>query len=113
MSSFVGCRVLVRVGGVLGRPDGLVEGSGGWRQPAKLALVRLTPDPPLRSRQLSTNTRCAPQPAISLSVTTDSLVFGYNERGPDDDLTLAFEATRNLDPDEKGRFGPERGAVGG
>lgn len=39
--------------------------------------------------------------AISLSATTDSLVFGEDERGPDDDLRLAFEATRNLDPDEK------------
>lgn len=39
--------------------------------------------------------------AISLNVTTDSLVFDPDERGPDDDLRLAFEATTHLDPDEQ------------
>jgi hypothetical protein len=28
-------------------------------------------------------------------------VFDNDERGPDDDLRLAFEATRTLDPDDK------------
>jgi transcriptional regulator with XRE-family HTH domain len=40
--------------------------------------------------------------AIALSVTTDALVFGDDTRGPDnDELRMAFEATRFLDPDEQ------------
>ena len=37
--------------------------------------------------------------AIALSVST--LVFDEAERGPDDDLRLAFEATSRLDTDER------------
>ena len=36
--------------------------------------------------------------ATALSVTSDQLLFGKDERGPDDDLRLAFEATRQFDP---------------
>src|SRR5579875_1942321 len=39
--------------------------------------------------------------ALALSTSADSLLFDQDERGPDDDLRLAFEATRNLDPDER------------
>jgi transcriptional regulator with XRE-family HTH domain len=39
--------------------------------------------------------------ALALSTSADSLLFDENERGPDDDLRLAFEATRALDPDER------------
>lgn len=39
--------------------------------------------------------------AIALHVSTDALVFAEDERGPADDLRLAFEATNNLDPDER------------
>ena len=39
--------------------------------------------------------------AVALSITTDSLAFDDHERDPDDDLRLAFEATRHLDPDER------------
>ena len=39
--------------------------------------------------------------AIGLSVTIDSLVFDPDERGPQDDLALAFEATQHLNPDEQ------------
>jgi transcriptional regulator with XRE-family HTH domain len=39
--------------------------------------------------------------AIALHVTTDSLVFAEGERGPGDDLKLAFEATSHLDPAEQ------------
>jgi transcriptional regulator with XRE-family HTH domain len=39
--------------------------------------------------------------AVALHVSTDSLVFDDGERGPDDELRLAFEATMNLDPDER------------
>ncbi len=38
--------------------------------------------------------------ATTLHVSADLLIFDIDERGPDDDLTLAFEATRQLDPDE-------------
>jgi transcriptional regulator with XRE-family HTH domain len=40
--------------------------------------------------------------AVALSVTTDALVFGDDNRGPEtDELRLAFEATRFLDPNEQ------------
>jgi transcriptional regulator with XRE-family HTH domain len=39
--------------------------------------------------------------ATSLNVTIDSLVFEERERDPDEDLLLAFEATRHLDTDER------------
>jgi transcriptional regulator with XRE-family HTH domain len=39
--------------------------------------------------------------ALALSTSADSLLFDHDERGPDDDLRLAFEATRTLDQDEK------------
>ena len=40
--------------------------------------------------------------AIALSVSTDALVFGDDSRGAEDDqLRLAFEATRFLDPNEQ------------
>jgi transcriptional regulator with XRE-family HTH domain len=39
--------------------------------------------------------------AVALNVTIDSLAFDEDERGPDDDLRLAFEATMHLDPDER------------
>ncbi len=39
--------------------------------------------------------------AIGLSVSIDSLAFNPDERGPQDDLKLAFEATQHLDPQEQ------------
>lgn len=39
--------------------------------------------------------------AIALSVSADTLVFDKDERGPDDDLRLQFEATTRLNDDEK------------
>ena len=39
--------------------------------------------------------------AIALSVSADTLVFDKDERGPDDDLRLQFEATQRLSDDEK------------
>lgn len=39
--------------------------------------------------------------AIALHVSTDSLVFADKDRDPPDDLRLAFEATHDLDPDER------------
>lgn len=39
--------------------------------------------------------------AIALHVSTDSLVFDPDERGPADELRLAFEATNDLDPEER------------
>lgn len=39
--------------------------------------------------------------AIALSVSADTLVFDKDERGPDDDLRLQFEATTRLTPEEK------------
>lgn len=39
--------------------------------------------------------------ATSLNVTTDSLVFEEGERGPSDELRLAFEATMHLDDAER------------
>ena len=39
--------------------------------------------------------------AIALHVSADKLIFGENERGPDDDLRLHFEAVSKLSPEEK------------
>ena len=39
--------------------------------------------------------------ALALSTSADSLLFDEDERGPDDDLRLQFEATRVLDDGEK------------
>jgi transcriptional regulator with XRE-family HTH domain len=39
--------------------------------------------------------------ATALSVTSDRLLFGKDERGPDDDLRLQFEAVSRFDPEEK------------
>lgn len=39
--------------------------------------------------------------AIALSISIDSLVFGENERGPDDELKLQFEAICRLPSQEK------------
>lgn len=45
--------------------------------------------------------RRAAEPAITLHVSTDSFVFDEHERGPADELRLAFEATNDLDADER------------
>jgi transcriptional regulator with XRE-family HTH domain len=39
--------------------------------------------------------------AIALSVSTDMLIFDKDERGPDDDFKLQFEAISKFDPKEK------------
>ncbi len=39
--------------------------------------------------------------AIALSVSADMLVFDRDERGPDEDLRLQFEAICRLGPEEK------------
>src|SRR5437588_11501933 len=39
--------------------------------------------------------------AVSLGVSADMLLFAQNERGPDEDLKLQFEAASRLDPEEK------------
>jgi len=39
--------------------------------------------------------------ATALSVTSDHLLFGRDERGPDDDLRLQFEAVTRFDEEEK------------
>jgi len=39
--------------------------------------------------------------AIALSVSADALIFDKDERGPDDDLRLQFEALQNFTPEEK------------
>lgn len=39
--------------------------------------------------------------AKALHVSIDNLVFGKDERGPDEDLRLQFEALRGFTPEEK------------
>lgn len=39
--------------------------------------------------------------ALALNITTDELIFGEDERQPDQALLLQFEAVKRLDPDEK------------
>ena len=39
--------------------------------------------------------------ALALGVTTDELIFDKDERGPDEDLRLQFEAITRFTPEEK------------
>ena len=39
--------------------------------------------------------------ALALGVTTDELIFDKDERGPDDELRLQFEALTRFTPEEK------------
>ena len=39
--------------------------------------------------------------AVALSVSSDFLLFEKDERGPDEELKLQFEAVSRLDPEEK------------
>lgn len=39
--------------------------------------------------------------AAALQVSADLLLFGENQRGPDDDLKLQFEDVSLFDPEEK------------
>jgi transcriptional regulator with XRE-family HTH domain len=39
--------------------------------------------------------------AVALSVSADMLLFEKDERGPDEELKLQFEAVSRLDPEEK------------
>ena len=39
--------------------------------------------------------------ALALGVTADELIFNKNERGPDEDLRLQFEALTRFTPEEK------------
>jgi transcriptional regulator with XRE-family HTH domain len=39
--------------------------------------------------------------AVALSVSADELVFDKNERGPEEELMLQFEAIARFDPEEK------------
>jgi transcriptional regulator with XRE-family HTH domain len=39
--------------------------------------------------------------ALALGVSADELLFARNERGPDDDLKLQFEAVSRFDPESK------------
>jgi transcriptional regulator with XRE-family HTH domain len=39
--------------------------------------------------------------AVALGVSADVLIFDQNERGPDEELLLQFQAVSRFDPDEK------------
>jgi hypothetical protein len=39
--------------------------------------------------------------AIALTVSADELIFGKDERGPDEDLRLQFEAISQFDEEDK------------
>jgi hypothetical protein len=45
--------------------------------------------------------RRLPAPGCPVSVSSDQLVFGEGERGPDEDLKLQFEAISRFDPEAK------------
>ena len=70
------------------------------------ALADVTGIHVVQIRRYETN---ASQPSVEalvklargLGVTTDSLLFDDDERGPRDDLRVPFEAAEQLDPEEK------------
>ncbi len=39
--------------------------------------------------------------ALALNVNADTMIFNHNDRGPDEDLKLHFEAVSKLDEEEK------------
>lgn len=39
--------------------------------------------------------------AVALAVSSDVLLFDYDERGPDKELRYQFETVRQFDPDDK------------
>jgi len=88
-----------------GFPECLVElrKERGWTQQALCALVRRG------IAQLKRYESGASQPTLdvikrlaqALRVSSDYLLFGKNERGPDDDLRLQFEAFSRFSSEEK------------
>jgi transcriptional regulator with XRE-family HTH domain len=72
-------------------------------------MQRLLHLQPLAGRQLRRYESGSSQPtlevirrmAVALGVSADLLLFAKDERGPDDELKLQFEAVSRLDPEEK------------
>ena len=80
-----------------------------FRKKRQLTQEALADQVGVRKLQISRYERGTTQPtlevirqiAITLGVTADELLFGRDERGPDDDLRLQFEAVTRMSPDEK------------
>ncbi len=68
---------------------------------ADLASVHLTQIQRYESGSAQPTLEVIKKLAIALTASTDWLLFEDNERGPDDELRLQFEALRQFDDDER------------
>jgi hypothetical protein len=82
-------------------------------------VIGLGKNPQLRERPIAAYLDAISKLAVALSVSADVLLFAKDERGPDEDLKLQFEARkldrRNLGGLPAGRecFGGVAGPAGG
>ncbi len=68
-----------------------------WPISSTPGCVSARPDPHPHPRTLDVIRRLA----IALTVSADELIFGKDERGPDEDLRLQFEAISQFDDEDK------------
>ena len=59
------------------------------------------PGPPLRGRRLTTYLDVIRRLAVALQVSAEVLIFGADERGPDGELLLQFEAISKFASEER------------
>ena len=68
---------------------------------AEMVGMHISPIRRYESGQSQPTLDAIPKLAVALSVSADMLLFEKDERGPDDELILQFEAASRLDPEEK------------
>jgi len=90
-------------------PNGFAERLAALRKDKGLTQQQLSDRVGVHVQQLKRYEAGSSQPtlevirnlAVALGASADQLLFGKNERGPDEDLKLQFEAVSRLDPEEK------------
>lgn len=88
---------------------GFPERLTALRKQRGLTQKALAEEAGVRTLQIGRYEKAAAQPtlevirklAVALGVTADELIFDKDERGPDEDLRLQFEAVSRMSPEEK------------
>lgn len=88
---------------------GFPERLTALRKQRGLTQKALAAEAGVRTLQIGRYEKGAAQPtlevirqlAVALGVTADELIFDKDERGPDEDLRLQFEAVSRMSPEEK------------
>jgi len=88
---------------------GFPERLTALRKQRGLTQKTLAEEAGVRTLQIGRYEKGAAQPtlevirklAVALGVTADELIFDKDERGPDEDLRLQFEAVSRMSPEEK------------